>query len=213
MWTSDGRLRELQHPLAQHFLGLLRHRETRPADFRRHAEVLATLLAVEATRDLPLRAVVVPTPMETMACRELAARIVLVPVLRAGLGLLEPFSRLLPDAEIRHLGVYRDEATGRPVSYYQRVPAFNPPDVAFVLDPMLATGGSAVHAIETLQKWGVPNILLLTLIAAPEGLQDVLNRCSVVRILTAVIDRELNGQRYILPGLGDAGDRLFNTLE
>lgn len=202
----------LQHPLAQHHLAGLRSADTVPALFRFHAEVLASLLAVEATRDLPLTTVDVRTPLEVTAAGRLAARVALVPILRAGLGMTAPFLQLIPEVEVRHLGIRRDEETATPISYYDRLPGDSPPDIAIIVDPMLATGGSAAHAAASLAAWGVPDIRFACLLAAPEGIAHLRQHSPQVRIFTAVIDRQLNSRSYILPGLGDAGDRIFNTL-
>jgi uracil phosphoribosyltransferase len=210
--TTFPRTTELQHALAQHHLSRLRDQNTRPAEFRRHVRILATLLAAEVSRDLPLRSVRVQTPIELTDCQELTGRIAAVPILRAGLGMTEPLSDMIPDLEVWHLGLYRDESTAQPIHYYDKLPSSNPPQIAIVLDPMLATGGSACMAINALKRWGVPEILMLAIIAAPEGIQKVVGTFSDVRILTCAIDRELNERKYIVPGLGDAGDRIFNTL-
>lgn len=203
---------ELQHPLARHHLAGLRAADTPPALFRFHAEVLAGLLAVEATRDLPLTATEVRTPLEVTTAHRLAVRIALIPILRAGLGMTAPFLQLIPEIEVRHLGIRRDEETATPISYYDRLPADSPPDVAIIVDPMLATGGSAAHAATSLAAWGVTDIRLACLLAAPEGIAHMQQQFPKARIFTAVIDRQLNSRSYILPGLGDAGDRIFNTL-
>lgn len=204
-------VQQLTHPLAQHHLAGLRCRNTPPALFRYHAEVLAGLLAVEATRDLPLASVELETPLERMTAHRLAARIALVPILRAGLGMTDPFLRLIPELEVRHLGIRRDEETALPISYYDRLPAAKPPDLAIIVDPMLATGGSAAHAAAALYAWGVPQIRLACLLAAPEGISHLNQRFPQLQIITTAIDRQLNSRSYILPGLGDAGDRIFNT--
>jgi uracil phosphoribosyltransferase len=202
---------ELNHSLARHHLSRLRNKNTAPAEFRQHIRSLSTLLAAEVTRQLPLEAVSVPTPIETTECQQLAGRIAAVPILRAGLGMVTPLTDLIPHLEVWHLGLYRDEATAKPVHYYDKLPADNPADVAIVLDPMLATGGSASMAIEALKRWKVPRIYMLSIIAAPEGIQHVLDQHKDVTILTTAIDRCLNERKYIVPGLGDAGDRMFNT--
>lgn len=202
---------ELNHPLVDHHLAALRGTGTSSADFRRHTSALATLLLAEATRSLPLKSVSVTTPLETIEARRLRGRIAAVPILRAGLGMVDPLIDLIPDIEIWHLGLYRDEETARPVRYYDKLPADDPTDTAFVIDPMLATGGSAALAIETLQNWGVSQIVMLSIIAAPEGIDWLTKRFPNVPLYTCAIDRELNDQKFILPGLGDAGDRIFNT--
>ncbi len=208
---EHNRVVELNHSLAQHHLSRLRNKETRPAEFRQHVRVLATLLAAEVTRDLALRTVTVETPIESTVCRELTGRIAAVPILRAGLGMVTPLTDMIPDLEVWHLGLYRDEATAMPVHYYDKLPSENPPDVAVVLDPMLATGGSASLAIEALKRWNVPTIFMLSIISAPEGIGKLVREFSDLRIYTCSVDRELNDRKYIVPGLGDAGDRIFNT--
>lgn len=202
---------ELNHSLVQHHLSRLRNKATRPVEFRQHVRILSTLLAMEATRDLQLRPVSVETPIEITECHELHGRIAAVPILRAGLGMVTPLTDLIADLEVWHLGLYRDEETAMPVHYYDKLPAANPPDVALLLDPMLATGGSACMALEALQRWKVPQVLMLSIISAPEGIQRVTSQFPDVRIFTCEIDRCLNEKKYIVPGLGDAGDRIFNT--
>jgi uracil phosphoribosyltransferase len=201
----------LQHSLVQHHLAGLRDSATPPAVFRQHVDCLSSLLAAELTRDLPLQACTVQTPMESTAAFRLQGRVAIVPILRAGLGMTDAFLRLLPEAEVRHLGICRDESTALPVEYYQKLPASNPADVAILVDPMLATGGSILHAVQLLKRWGVPQIRFACLIAAPEGLQQLTSAHPDVRVFAASIDRQLNSRSYILPGLGDAGDRIFNT--
>lgn len=200
-----------EHPLVQHHLTLLRDVGTAPAAFRQHVRVLSLLLMSELSLYLPTEVCSVTTPMETVPARRLTGRLAAVPILRAGLGMVPAVSELIPDVEIWHLGYYRDEETATPVRYYDKLPEGSPADVALVLDPMLATGGSACLAIETLQNWGVQRILMASLIAAPEGVAVVTQRYPDVRIVTCAIDRELNDRKFILPGLGDAGDRIFNT--
>ena len=202
---------ELNHSLVQHHLSRLRNKATRPVEFRQHVRILSTLLAMEATRDLQLCPVSVETPIETTECHELHGRIAAVPILRAGLGMVTPLTDLIADLEVWHLGLYRDEETAMPVHYYDKLPAANPPVVALLLDPMLATGGSACMALEALQRWKVPQVLMLSIISAPEGIQRVTSQFPDVRIFTCEIDRCLNEKKYIVPGLGDAGDRIFNT--
>lgn len=211
MQFEHSSVHSLQHSLAQHHLAGLRDSATSPAIFRQHVDCLASLLAVELTRDLPLQECTVQTPMEPTAAFRLRGRLAIVPILRAGLGMTDAFLRLLPDAEVRHLGICRDETTAMPVEYYQKLPASNPPDVAIIVDPMLATGGSLLHAVQLLKRWGVPQIRCACLIAAPEGLQQLTSLHPDVLVFAAAIDRQLNARSYILPGLGDAGDRIFNT--
>lgn len=202
---------ELQHSLVQHHLSQLRSVGTSNAQFRQHVDCLSTLLVSEATRDLPTSECEVETPLVTTTCRKLSGRVAAVPILRAGLGMVTPLTQMIPEIEVWHLGLYRDEQTAQPVRYYDKLPADNPPDVAFVVDPMLATGGSAIAAIETLQKWGVPTILMLSIIAAPEGVAALAGRFPEVKVWTCAVDQCLNDQKFIVPGLGDAGDRIFNT--
>jgi uracil phosphoribosyltransferase len=206
-----SQLTQLSHPVVQHHLAALRHVETQPAEFRRLVRRLTTLLACAATEDLTLQDCTVQTPLVSMTGQQLSQRIGLVPILRAGVGMVDSFLELVPAAEVWHLGLYRDEETAQPVHYYDKLPADNPVDVAFVVDPMLATGGSAVAALTTLTNWGVTDLRLLSLIAAPEGVEEVQGRFPDVAITVCVVDECLNEQKFIVPGLGDAGDRIFNT--
>lgn len=202
---------ELQHPLAKHHLSILRESTTPPWLFRQQVHRLATLLAFAATEDLPVRTRPVTTPLTTTQGYELSTRIALVPILRAGLGLVDPLQSLLPEAEVWHLGMYRDEVTSRPVEYYCKLPATNPCDVGFVLDPMLATGGSLLSAIEALQRWGCPDIRVMSVIASQPGIDRLKREYPGVRLFVCAVDPELNDRNFIVPGLGDAGDRIFNT--
>jgi uracil phosphoribosyltransferase len=206
-----GRIVELKHPLVSHHLSTLRDQSTPPHLFREQIRRLSLLLAYEATASLPLKTVSVQTPLTSTNCRTLDCRLGLVPILRAGLGMSGAVQELIPEAEVWHLGFYRDEATHQPVEYYQK---FNdaPPDQAFIVDPMLATGGSANEGINRVKKWGVNKISLLCIIAAPEGIKAVSTAHPDVDIFTCAIDECLNEKAYIVPGLGDAGDRIFNTL-
>ena len=212
MAVDSKNVTELQHSLVQHHLSRLRAKHTPPAEFRQHVRILSTLLIAEATRSVRLKPVVVETPNESTTCHELAGRFAAVPILRAGLGMVEPLENLIPQLEVWHLGLYRDEETAQPVHYYDKLPSSNPPDIAFVLDPMLATGGSACMAIKALKQWGVPQIAMLSIISAPEGILRIQQEFSNVTVVTCAIDRCLNERKYIVPGLGDAGDRIFNTL-
>ncbi len=207
----------LDHPLVSDWLAMLRDVNT-PADtFRVLVRRLTGLLMIEATRDLATEAVDVTTPMGTASCRRLAERVALAPILRAGLGMVDAALEYLPGAgvEVRHLGMYRDERTLKPVHYYNKLPSPGAtdrlPGVAMVLDPMLATGGSAVEAIEALQQWGVGRIKLLAVVAAPEGVARVRRDFPHCRMYVAALDEKLNDIGYIVPGLGDAGDRMFGT--
>ena len=202
---------EIDHPLVQHHLAVLRDKSTSSAEFRRLVRRLSTLLAYEATKDLELKPQTVETPLATTTCRRLGERIGLVPILRAGLGMVDPVLDLIPEAEVWHLGFYRDEKTLQPVEYYKKLPHGGAVEVAMILDPMLATGGSAVAAIKAVLKWGVRNVKLLSMIAAPEGVKVVQNTYPDTQIYMCVIDEKLNDRGFIVPGLGDAGDRVFGT--
>lgn len=201
----------VRHPLVEHHLTRLRDVDTHPAEFRRLIRRLAVLLAYEATQDLRLHEQSVRTPLTETVGRRLDQRIGLIPILRAGLGMVEPILDLIPPAEVWHLGVYRDERTLQPIEYYRKIPETGPVEAALVLDPMLATGGSAVAALSTLTRWGVPIRKLLAVIAAPEGIRNVAAAHPDTPIHVCVIDERLNERGYIVPGLGDAGDRTFNT--
>ncbi|MEX2093271.1 MAG: uracil phosphoribosyltransferase [Pirellulales bacterium] len=203
---------EVQHPLIACHLTRLRDKSTPPPEFRALVNRLASLLAYEATKDLRTERVTVETPLTKTDGRALTQRIGLVPILRAGLGMVEPILELIPQAEVWHLGLYRDEATAKPVKYYSKLPEEHPVDVALVVDPMLATGGSAVAAMTTLREWGVPQVKLLALIASEEGCKLVESEFPDAQIYVCQIDPDLNDKKYIVPGLGDAGDRIFNTL-
>ena len=202
---------QIPHPLVQHHLVRLRDRRTAAAEFRRIVHRLSVLLAYEATQDLAVRSVRVMTPLAAARGCVLKQRIGLIPILRAGLGMVDPILDLIPDAEVRHLGFYRDEKTLRPVEYYKKLPVSDPVDVALILDPMLATGGSAVAALEAVRAWGVPRVKLLCLIAAPEGITKVRARFPKTQVYVCAVDSHLNRRAYIVPGLGDAGDRIFNA--
>lgn len=202
---------ELKHPLGAHHLSLLRDVQTPAALFRNQIQLLSMLLAMRATEDLNLEPIEIRTPLCTMTGQRLAERVAIVPILRAGLGLLEPMLQLLPDAEVWHLGMYRDETTAKPVEYYCKLPSANPAHVGMVLDPMLATGGSLRAAVGALRRWGVQDIRVVSVIAAPEGIRMFHEEFPDVRVYVAAIDEELNTHKFIVPGLGDAGDRMFNT--
>lgn len=204
---------EIRHPLAQHHLSRLRDRDSSPEEFRASMRRLASLLAYEATSDLVLMDSVVNTPLVSMKGAVLKPRVGLVPILRAGLGMVDPILDLIPTAEVWHVGMYRDEQTAEPVEYYCKIPKSQPVDVGIVLDPMLATGGSAILTLEALQRWGLPTTKLLSVIASREGIDTVQSRFPNVQIFVCAIDPELNTSKFIVPGLGDAGDRTFNTLK
>ena len=200
-----------QHPAVRHKLGILRDVRTEPKKFREVVRELSWLLGYEALADARMRPLEVQTPLETMAGEELADRIGLIPILRAGLGMVDAMLELMPTAEVWHLGLYRDDRTLRPVEYYNKLPDHSHVDLCLILDPMLATGGSATAAIEVLKRWGAERIKLVNLIAAPEGVEAVATAHPDVEIYTASLDRQLNDKGYIQPGLGDAGDRQFGT--
>ena len=201
----------IQHPLIDCHLTVLRDINTPPAMFRQSVDRLAMLLAYSATEGLETIDVEVETPIQKTIGKKLQHRIGLVPILRAGIAMVEPMLDLIPNSEVWHLGCYRDEETAEPVHYYSKLPPRSPVDVAFVLDPMLATGGSAAMACKSVIDWGVPMIKLLSIIATPEGVQRLTDEFPNVEIHTCVIDQGLNENKFIVPGLGDAGDRIFNT--
>jgi uracil phosphoribosyltransferase len=206
-------LHVVDHPLVQHKMALLRDESTSKKAFRELVDELAMLLAYEATRELPLESVTVRTPLEEMEGHRLAGKkAVLIPILRAGLGMVEGVSRLIPSARVGHVGLYRDETTLEPHHYYFNIPGEAGARSFIVLDPMLATGGSASAAIAELKKHGAADIRLVCLVVAPEGVRQMQEDHPDVPIITAALDRQLNKNGYILPGLGDAGDRLFGTL-
>lgn len=199
------------HPLVAHKLSILRDVNTEPKKFRQLVRELGTLLTYEATTDLQMVPIDVQTPMGTAKCHELAMKIGLVPVLRAGLGLVEGVWELIPTAEVWHIGLYRDEKTLKPVEYYNKLPIEPTVSVCLLLDPMLATGGSAVATVDILKRWGVKRIKYMGLIAAPEGINALQKAHPDVDIHIAAVDERLNEKGYIVPGLGDAGDRQFGT--
>ena len=202
---------EVTHPLIQHHLVRLRDKSTPPVEFRLLTGRLAVLLAYEATKDLETTSVSVESPLTQTTGNVLNQRVGLVPILRAGLGMVDPVLNLMPDAEVWHLGLYRDEETARPVEYYSKIPLHQPIDVALILDPMLATGGSACAALATLRNRNVPKIKLLSVIASQDGIENVAAEFPATPIYVCAIDPELNSNKFIVPGLGDAGDRIFNT--
>ena len=199
------------HPIVQHQLSRLRDLRTPPADFRQLVRTLAVLLAHEATADLGTVSGEVTTPLGRAATRTLSDVVGIVPILRAGLGMADGILELIPEAEVWHIGLFRDEATLRPTEYYNKFPPRPRVTLAMLVDPMLATGGSAVRAIEILKSAGVPRLKLLTLIAAPEGIARMDEAHPDVNVFVASIDSHLNEKGYIVPGLGDAGDRLYGT--
>ena len=202
---------ESQHPLVKHKLSRLRDIKTEPKKFRELVREIAALLAYEATADLATMPRELETPLAKMTGQELQEKIGLVPILRAGLGLVEGFWELMPSAEVWHIGLYRDEHTLRPVEYYNKLPLEPTVSVCLILDPMLATGGSATATADVLKKWGVKKIKFVGLIAAPEGIKAMQDQHPDIPIHIAAIDDHLNERAYIVPGLGDAGDRQFGT--
>lgn len=202
----------LKHPLIEHKLAILRNRDTDNKLFRETLNELSYLIVYEITRDLALRPVRIQTPLAPCDAQQLAEQILLVPILRAGLGMVEGILNLIPTAKVGHVGVYRDEETLQPVEYYCKLPPGAESMRVFLLDPMLATGGSLAFAIARLKEKGVRRIVVVSVIAAPEGLAALAAAHPDVTIYTAMLDERLNDRGYILPGLGDCGDRLFGTL-
>ena len=199
------------HPLVRHKLSILRSVDTEPKKFRQVVRELAALLTYEATSDLLTVPIDVQTPLTTAHCTELQEKIGLVPILRAGLGMVEGVWELMPSSEVWHIGLYRDEKTLKPVQYYNKLPVEPRVQVCLVLDPMLATGGSAAATITILKNWGVTKIKFVGLIGAPKGIAMLREQHPDVPIYLAAVDEKLNEKSYILPGLGDAGDRQFGT--
>ncbi len=207
-----SKVTQIAHPLIQHKLAYIRDKNTGSKDFRELVEEVAMLMAYEVTRDIQLEEVEIETPICTTKCKVLAGKkMAIVPILRAGLGMVDGMLKIIPAAKVGHIGMYRDEETLQPVEYFCKLPQdINERDV-IITDPMLATGGSAIDAISALKKRGAINIRLMCLIAAPEGIKAVTDAHPDVDIYVASIDEKLNEKGYIVPGLGDAGDRLFGT--
>ncbi|HTS88608.1 MAG TPA: uracil phosphoribosyltransferase [Gemmatimonadales bacterium] len=202
----------LHHPLIQHKLTLLRDRTTGTRDFKLLVSEIAMLMAYEVTKDLPTEAVEIETPLERMTGRLVSdKKLTLVPILRAGLGMVDGVSQLLPTARVGHIGLSRDESSLEPMRYYAKLPGEEQDRDYFVLDPMLATGGSATAAVTTLKAAGARRVRFLCIVAAPAGVRRMLEGHPDVPVFAAALDRELDGRGFILPGLGDAGDRLFGT--
>lgn len=201
----------LKHPLLTHKLTLLRRKETDTKDFRETLEEISGLMAYEITRDLPLKDITVETPLGKCNTQELAIDVVLVPVLRAGLGMVDGISNLIPSARIGHIGMYRDHVTLEPMTYYSKFPDNLPNAVVMVLDPMLATGGSSTDAIRVLKNNGAKIIKFVCVVGAPQGVERIMKDHPDVQIYLAALDEKLDEHGYIVPGLGDAGDRLFGT--
>jgi uracil phosphoribosyltransferase len=205
------KLHVVSHPLVEDVLAALRDKRTPSSEFRRLSHRVSLLVAAEATRDLPTAEAEVETPLETTMIRRLARRVVAVPVLRAGLGMLDAFLELVPTAQVGYFGLERNEQTAVARRYYEKVPKDLEDAVVYLLDPMLATGGSAAMAIEGLNGLGARQVRLLCVVAAPEGVAYLERTLPEAEVYTAALDRELNEHKYILPGLGDFGDRLFGT--
>ncbi|WP_448516032.1 uracil phosphoribosyltransferase [Pseudothermotoga sp.] len=202
----------VDHPLIKHKLTIMRNRDTGPKEFRELLREITFLLAYEATRNVETIEIDVETPLEkTKGYAIEDKKMVVVPILRAGLGMADSILELMPNASVGHIGVYRDPETLRPVQYYCKLPKIEEKSVVFLLDPMLATGFSAVHAVNILKQHGAKNIVLVCLIAAPEGVKALESHHPDVHVYAAALDRQLNNHGYILPGLGDAGDRLYRT--
>lgn len=200
----------IDHPAAQHYLTELRNKETSSERFRQVSDILSSYVVIEATRSLPLRDLPIQTPLEPAIGKCLARKLVVVPILRAGLGMLGPVLNILPEVEVGFVGLERDEATALARSYYCKMPPLDGKRVLLV-DPMLATGGSADYAIEFIKERGGAEVHFACIVAAPEGVAKIEERHPEVEITTAALDRELNPQKFICPGLGDYGDRLYTT--
>ncbi len=209
---SNPKFHHVKHPLIEHKLAILRDVHTTSKQFAELAEEIAMLLTYEATKDLPLEEVAIDTPLERMNAYVVSGKAVgIVPILRAGLGMVSGVQKLIPNAKVGHIGLYRDHETCQPVEYYCKLPADAEQRLLIVVDPMLATGGSASDAISMIKKRGVTRIKLCCLVSAPKGVERILHDHPDVDLYVAAVDRELNEHSYILPGLGDAGDRLFGT--
>ena len=203
---------ELKHPLIQHKLSILRSKKTGVKEFRELVSEISGLMCYEATRNLPVEEVMVQTPVATAKCYKLAGKkLAIIPILRAGLGMVDAMLDLIPSAKVGHIGLYRDPETHQPVEYYCKLPEDIGKRQVFVVDPMLATGGSAIAAIDFLKQHGCKQIIMMNIIGCPEGVKAVQDAHPDVDIYVASIDEKLNEHAYIVPGLGDAGDRIFGT--
>ena len=208
-----SKLHILDHPLITHKLSIMRNKRTGSKDFRELLDEIAMLMGYEITRDLPLEDVVIETPIEKMVAKTVSGKkLAIVPILRAGLGMVEGLRKLVPVAKVGHIGLYRDPETHKPVEYYCKLPHDIEDRIVILVDPMLATGGSAVDALTLLKQRGCKNIKFMCLVAAPEGVEAVTAAHPDVEIYTAALDRALDEKAYIVPGLGDAGDRIFGTI-
>ena len=207
-----GNVHELNHPLIQHKLAILRNKKTGVKEFRELVSEIAGLMCYEATRNLPTEEVLVQTPVAQAKCRKLSGKkLAIIPILRAGLGMVDSLLDLIPSAKVGHIGLYRDPETHMPVEYYCKLPEDIGNRQVFVVDPMLATGGSAIAAIDFLKKRGCRQIIMMNIIGCPEGVKAVQEAHPDVDIYVAAIDEMLNDHAYIVPGLGDSGDRIFGT--
>lgn len=207
-----SKLHVFDHPLITHKLSIMRQTNTGSKDFRELLNEIAMLMGYEVTRDLPMEEYTIKTPLETMKAKKISGKkLAIVPILRAGLGMVDGMLTLVPVAKVGHIGLYRDPETHLPVEYYCKLPEDIDKRIVIVVDPMLATGGSAIDAIAMLKKRGVTNIRFMCLVAAPEGVEALQAAHPDVDIYAAALDRQLNEHKYILPGLGDAGDRIFGT--
>ena len=209
---EHNNLHLLDHPLVQHKLHILRDKSTGTKQFRELVTELAIFEGYEAMRDFPLEDVEVETPLERTVCKKISGKkVAIIPILRAGLGMVEGILELVPSARVGHVGMYRDPTTHEPHQYYCKFPDDIENRICLIVDPMLATGGSLTAAIQFLREAGVKDVRALTLVSAPEGVKTVLDFDSEVRLYTCALDRQLNESAYILPGLGDAGDRIYGT--
>lgn len=207
-----GKFQVISHPLIQHKLSILRREDTSTKDFRELVNEIAMLMGYEVSRDLPLEEVEIQTPITKTVQKQLSGKkLAIVPILRAGIGMVDGFLSLVPAAKVGHIGMYRDEETLEPVEYLVKLPEDIDQRQIFVVDPMLATGGSAILAVDSLKKRGAANIKFVCLVAAPEGVKKLQDAHLDIDIYTASLDEKLNENGYIVPGLGDAGDRLFGT--
>lgn len=204
-------LKVLDHPVLQHHLAILRDKTKSASEFRAALSRASTLIAIEATRDLALKTVEVETPFEKTVCKKISDSIVLIPILRAGLGMVDGFLNMLPFAAVGHIGIYRDKLMNHTIEYYFKLPEDHQRRRVLLIDPLLATGDTALAALDRLKEYGVGPIRFVTLLSCETGLQKVFARHPDVEIFTVAVERELNPKGYLLPGLGDAGDRLFNT--
>ncbi|HUT65285.1 MAG TPA: uracil phosphoribosyltransferase [Spirochaetota bacterium] len=202
----------VNHPLVQHKLSLLRDQKTPSGDFRRILEEITTILFIHASKDLSLKTASISTPMDTSKCQLLDDTVVLVPILRAGLGMLNPILRLVPDARVEFMGLRRDESTLEPIQYYTHLTDSHSGASVFVLDPMVATGGSVLHTARILKENGLVQVKIISVITSSHAVKRLENTAEEVRLYTASVDPELNKHGFIIPGLGDAGDRIYNTF-